>query len=207
MHRRKPFIANPFIDMTAMTDVAFLLLCFFVLATKPKQFYEDHVSLPAFKSWPVCEMSSGNSLALVLSKGRCYISIDNDSLRVLTLKEMGNNYGLLFSKPEQDAFKHMTCFGMPMALAKDRLSNYSPHQDLFDQPGISYNNTNQNELYNWISTVKKVNQQQTGIDISFEIIADKNERYKDVKLLMDNLRKQGINKFHLINNAALQKDL
>ena len=73
---KKPKRGAPAIDMTAMVDVAFLLLTFFILTTT--NFREDanlEVDLPSSTSTKELPTDQGNMIIFLADTGNVYIRI------------------------------------------------------------------------------------------------------------------------------------
>ena len=89
MSRPKIARKSTFIDMTAMCDVAFLLLSFFMLATKFKPDEPVVVVTPSSISQVILP-DADIMLITVDAKGRVFFSVDNKSSFVLSIDCIGN---------------------------------------------------------------------------------------------------------------------
>jgi biopolymer transport protein ExbD len=84
------------IDMTAMCDVAFLLLTFFILTAKPR--VEDPVKAEVPTSTKEKLVPEDNlGLITVGGNGKVFYSVTGSDVRVETLKAMGDKYNFQFT--------------------------------------------------------------------------------------------------------------
>src|SRR5687767_8063577 len=94
------------IDMTAMCDVAFLLLSFFILATQFKPEEALQVVTPKSVSTKVLNME--DYVMITMDKeGKVYFSVDDaskDEKRAI-IEEVNTQKSLNLSKAEMDAFE------------------------------------------------------------------------------------------------------
>src|ERR1043166_1341076 len=91
------------IDMTAMCDVAFLLLTFFMLATKFKP--EEPVVVKTPSSISEIPLPDVDIMLLTVDpKGRIFFSIDNKGMRQSLIEGINSDKNLGLSKQEMSAF-------------------------------------------------------------------------------------------------------
>ena len=99
MARIKPKRHGVVTDMTAMCDVAFLLLTFFILTTEFKQPDVEDIVTPS--SISKSKLTEGdNTMTISVTKdGRYYFSpTNNPSQRVELLEKMGEKYNITFNE-------------------------------------------------------------------------------------------------------------
>ena len=99
MARIKPKRHGVVTDMTAMCDVAFLLLTFFILTTEFKQPDVEDIVTPS--SISKSKLTEGdNTMTISVTKdGRYYFSpTNNPSQRVELLETMGEKYNITFEQ-------------------------------------------------------------------------------------------------------------
>ncbi len=101
------------IDMTAMCDVAFLLLTFFILTTKFRPQELATINIPA--STAQIPIPDENILLLqVTEKGKVFMGVDDQNTREEWLFKIKERYQLPEFTPDQVAgFKKMDAFGLP----------------------------------------------------------------------------------------------
>ena len=104
MARVKPKRHNIRVDMTAMTDVSFLLLTFFILTA---QFAKPDIETITTPSSISQKLLPDASLMTILSTtdGRFYFTpVENGTERIALLDKMGEKYGMTFTDKEKVAF-------------------------------------------------------------------------------------------------------
>jgi biopolymer transport protein ExbD len=187
------------IDMTAMCDVAFLLLTFFILTAKPK--VEDPTKAevpPSTITQPIAE----DNIAQVTIGGanKVFYSVSGTDIRTETLKEMGKQYNVVFTPEEQAKFAITEVFGVPMAQLKSYLNMSAEEKKSYTQPGIPTDTTTTNELSNWILNSRKADKALHDKDLRLSIKSDRREQYPIVNTVIGVLEKQKIFKFDLITS-------
>ena len=102
------------IDMTAMCDVAFLLLTFFILTAKLKQEDPLHVDVPAASvkvNVPDVDMAT-----ITVGHGKVFFGLEGTDIRRSLLEEMGKKYNIPFTPEEQAKFDVMPNLAVAMDL-------------------------------------------------------------------------------------------
>src|ERR1700753_3291841 len=90
------------IDMTAMCDVAFLLLTFFILSAKPKTQDPIKADIPASTSVTVIPETDFSTL--LIAQGKVFFNTEGDDVRKKTLEIMSEKYKINFSADQYKAF-------------------------------------------------------------------------------------------------------
>jgi biopolymer transport protein ExbD len=91
------------VDMTAMTDVAFLLLTFFMLATKFKP--DEPVTVTTPSSISEIKLPETDILLLTIDKdSRVFFAMDGESNRLELLDKMAEKYQLTFNDKQKKEF-------------------------------------------------------------------------------------------------------
>ena len=185
------------IDMTAMCDVAFLLLTFFILTAKPK--VEDPSKAEVPPSSKEVTIPEDNVLMISIGKGgKVFLGFSGNDVRTETLKTMGEKYGVAFTPTELNKFANTEIFGVPMKQMKQFLSTPSDQMKNFSQDGIPADTTINNELSNWILTARKANRGLHGKDYSVAIKGDRLQEYPSVNTVLSVLGHQKLFKYDLI---------
>ena len=122
--------------MTAMCDVAFLLLTFFMLTTKfrpPEPLTVDTPSSTVSMPKP-----DKNMILLTMRDNRVFLDVDQQQVRVQALEMMGQKYNVTFTPQEKQVFSNLGTFGAPMANMKRLLSSGVGERDALaaQMPGI-----------------------------------------------------------------------
>jgi biopolymer transport protein ExbD len=184
------------LDMTAMCDVAFLLLTFFILTAKLRQEDPLHVDVPA--STITTLVPDDNLATISVGQGKVFFGVEGTDVRSTLLEEMGKKYGITFTPEEQKRFAVIPTFGVPIANLKQYIALDQEGRKTYQQPGIPVDTTNNNELVNWIHEARVVNANLHNKELRFAIKGNAPEEYPAYKKVVDILQKQAINKFALI---------
>lgn len=190
------------LDMTAMCDVAFLLLTFFILTAKLRTEDPLHVDVPA--STVKQPVPDENIATLEVGKGKVLFGIEGTDVRKALLEEMGKKYNMTFTPTEAQRFSNIPIFGVPMSQLKSYIAMTEDQRKAFDQPGIPVDTTANNELNNWIYEARIVTKNLKNAELRFTIKGDAREEYPVVQKIIDVLQRQAINKFSLITSLKNQ---
>jgi biopolymer transport protein ExbD len=202
MPRVKVARKSTFIDMTAMCDVAFLLLTFFILTAKPKVEDPTKAEVPfSSKTTPVAE----DNLAMITignvdGKDKIFFSVTGSDIRAEALKAMGEKYKIVFTPEETAKFSLLEVFGVPIANLKQFLDLRPDERKGFPQPGIPTDTTATNELGNWIYLSRQADRGLHNKDLVIAIKGDRKEQYPIINEIIGVLGKQKIFKFNLITD-------
>ena len=198
MARVKPKRHNIRVDMTAMTDVSFLLLTFFILTA---QFAKPDVETITTPSSISEKLLPDASLMTVLSTtdGKFYFTpVDNGTERMALLDKMGAKYGMKFTDAEKVAFTKVQSVGVPMNQLKGYLNLSDDDRKAFkSQTGIPLDSTNK-QLIDWVEQSLAVNP-----DYKLAIKGDVQTKYPKVKALFEGLRDIDFLKFWLITSQEV----
>ncbi len=188
------------IDMTAMCDVAFLLLTFFMLATKFKPEEPVVVKTPSSIS-SILLPDKDVMLLTVDAKGRIFFAVDNNKLkRKELIEDLNANKDLKLTENEKNAFCLGSSVGVPFSQLKAYLSASPEQQKQMDQvtPGVPVDtavNVPTNELGDWIVSARNTNPL-----VRICIKADGDASYPNVSKIIKTLEGYKIFKFNLITN-------
>ncbi len=181
-------------DLTAMSDMAWLLLTFFILTSN---FREPEV-VPAVTPTSVSnqKMAAENMMIIKIDgEGKFLFGLEEKD-RIATLEKMGDKYGVKFTDAEKNAFKSIVEFGVPMKEMRNYLNQPADKQQSY-HPGIPLDTIPEKnqELIDWVFEAKEVNP-----DVFLAIKGDQKSEYKQFKNLIQQLQMKNMNKFQLITS-------
>lgn len=195
MAKVKPKRHNIVTDMTAMCDVAFLLLTFFILTTQFKKPDVEQIKPPSSISEKLLPDASLMTIN-VTPQGKFYFQpVENGTERLQLLDKMGKKYGMAFNNNEKVAFTKVQAVGVPMSQLKSYLNLPGDEQKTFKSPtGIPMDSTKK-ELIDWVEQSLAVNPAY-----KMAIKGDVTTEYPKVKSLFEGLRDIKFLKFWLITS-------
>src|SRR5690554_1383458 len=199
------------IDMTAMTDVSFLLLTCFILTANFRPTETVMIDTPASRA----EQRVPEDLITITvdDEGTAYFGLSRPIRRVKTLESMierySSKYPALRELSGNDAliekFGSVETYGydinyLPTLLKMD-MKDFNKDKSM---PGIPMDSTN-NQLGDWINAARA-----TGLDDNIEvpiaIKGDKQTNVVAVKEVIETLRKREIYRFNLITTLGGRVD-
>ncbi|SMD04985.1 ExbD/TolR family protein [Pedobacter nyackensis] len=200
MPRAKVQRKSTSIDMTAMCDVSFLLLTFFILTATARQPDPLDVTIPSSTyKLKVPDLDMG---ILSIGKGQVFYEIVGKDIKMSTLDKMGEKYSIKFTPEERERFGVIGAFGVPIGSLKQFIMMDGEKRTKFQETagGIPADSTN-NQLAEWILQSRTSVAELHSTQMRVSIKGDANEEYPAVKKIVDILQKQKINKFSLITSA------
>lgn len=187
------------IDMTAMTDVAFLLLTFFILTATAKQPDPLEIKLPS--STYKIKVPDKDIAMLTIGKGKVFFEATGQDIRTATLEKMAAQYKIEFSPEEKKRFSLIGSFGVPLQNLKSFIKmDAAQRKSSGLETGIPVDSTN-NQLADWILHSRQAVAELHGTAMRVSIKGDAKEGYSSVKKVVDILQKQKINKFSLVTTG------
>lgn len=184
------------IDMTAMCDVAFLLLTFFILTATAKIPEALPVDTPA--STVQTKLPDTDLLTLTIGgKGKVFFDLKGREVRKRTLELMGQKYGVAFTEDDKEKFALMEGFGVPVENLKQILAMKASERAKANQPGIPKDSLD-NQLSEWIQNSRAANMELNDKDLEIAIKGDANEEYPSIRKVMDILQEKKLNTFSLV---------
>jgi biopolymer transport protein ExbD len=187
-------------DMTPFVDVAFLILSFFMLATKFKPPAAVTINTP--HSVSADKLKEENAVLIEFdSVGRVYFTMnvkkaEDDNLKLELIKEVNKNRNLGLTDAEIQNFVRYTTIGSPFSQVKALLDLSKDQRTKLKQPGIPVDSTN-NELTTWIAASKLAFQ---GQQVFYMIKGDNNATYPTFKGVIDALKANDELKYKLITD-------
>ena len=117
MPRAKVQRKSTAIDMTAMCDVSFLLLTFFILTATARQPDPLDVTIPS--STYKIKVPDTDIAILSIGKGQVFYEIVGKDIKMSTLDRMGEKYSIKFTPEERERFGVIGAFGVPIQSLKE----------------------------------------------------------------------------------------
>jgi len=192
------------IDMTAMCDVAFLLLTFFILTAKPRT--EDPVPVDQPSAVITTQLPETDVAVLTVGQKKIFFGVEGEEVRKETLKQMGDKYHIDFTPTEIAQFASLNSFGVDINNLKQYLALSGEDKKAYKAPGIPVDTTETSQLYDWVRTARKVDANLNQKELKIAIKGDSKEEYPTIAVIIKALQKQKVNKFALITNVkALPK--
>lgn len=185
-------------DMTAMCDVAFLLLTFFILTATARQPEALEVDTPS--STVTFKLPDTDISTLTVGQDKVFFGVVGQDVRINTLERMGEQYNVTFTDEEKKRFSVIDNFGVPMSALKEFISLNSSDRMKLTQPGIPSDSGANNELKQWILQSRYATKELHNVDLRFSIKGDSKEEYPTIRKVIDILQDQNINKFSLITS-------
>ena len=193
------------IDMTAMCDVAFLLLTFFILTATARQPEPLPVDTPA--STVKIKLPDTDIATITVGQNKVFFGIPGQDIRTLLLEKMSKQYGIQFTPEEIKRFSLMTSFGVPMVNLKQIIALKGDERN---RPGLQTGipidsaGVQPSELHHWILQARYATKELHNVDMRLSIKGDANEKYPEIKKIIGILQDQNINKFSLITSLRAE---
>lgn len=186
------------VDMTAMTDVSFLLLTFFILTAVAKQPDPLDVKIPS--STYKLKVPENDIAILTIGQGKVFFEAAGQDVKISMLEKMGEQYKIDFSPEEKKRFSVISSFGVPVQSLKEFIGMDAAKRKASGlETGIPADSAN-NQLADWVLHSRKAVAELHATAMRVSIKGDAQEEYPAIKKIVDILQKQKINKFSLLTN-------
>lgn len=188
-------------DMTPFVDIAFLILTFFIMATKMKP--PEPVEITTPYSVSSSELEQKDALMIQMDKdGRVFFTMNTEKpadneLRYSLIKNLNQGRNLGLTEGEMRSFVKDPTVGVPFAQLKSYLSKPEEQRKTVKQEGIPVTDSASNELYYWVRDAISV---FAGRQINYMVKGDNNSKYPVFKGVIDALRRNDQNKYKLITS-------
>ena len=199
MSRPKIARKSTSVDMTAMCDVAFLLLSFFILTAKPKSSENITVVTPSSVSSKIAP-EKDVTLISITKDGKVYLSMDNKDVKAEVANQLNANNGANLSPADISAFKKAEFFGTPISQLKSALQIPSDKLKADALPGIPVTDTLHNEMTSWMRAIVAASA-STNTKLNILLKGDNDSKYPAFKSVKTALLKNDQPKFQMITNA------
>ncbi|MBC8032527.1 MAG: biopolymer transporter ExbD [Chitinophagaceae bacterium] len=183
------------VDMTAMCDVAFLLLSFFILTTKFKPTEALEVVTP---NSVASKVAPGSDLVLITidNNGKVFYSLSEDAPKREVIENVNEQRNLGLTDAEITAFTKAQFVGVPFSKLKGFLK-LNAEQQLLQKEGIPVTDSANNELTVWMNASYKAFQ---GQKLNLLLKGDNNSKYPSFKGVIAAFKKNDLMKFQMVTN-------
>lgn len=189
------------IDMTAMCDVAFLLLTFFILTTKFRPQEVVQIDIPSSTAQiPIPDKDI--LMFQIAPDGKLFFGLDDQNTRLKLLGRLSSEYQLALSEEQKEAFKTLELWGMDIRALPDFLSRDPNERARIQQPGLKIDTTGgEHQVEDLILFSRQENN-----NLRIAIKGDKTTEYRHFDKLIAALQNRKVNKFNLITSARTAKE-
>jgi biopolymer transport protein ExbD len=182
--------------MTPFVDVAFLILTFFIMATKFKPAEPVEVTTP--NSVSTKAITETDAMQVTFDKdGRVFFHIKPEkdaSIKLNVIRNLNSTRNLNLTEAEMQNFVRTEAIGVPYTGLKQLLSIPIEQQGSLRQPGIPVD-TAGGELYYWIRDAASA---FSGKSLKYFIKGDNNAKYPVFKGVLTAFKRNDILKFNMI---------
>jgi biopolymer transport protein ExbD len=188
-------------DMTPFVDIAFLILSFFIMATKFKP--EEPVKVETPNSVSSDILKEENAILITIDKdSKVYLNIssvkdEGKSKLAEIINGINTTRNLGLTDAEKQNFKNAPIIGVPFANLKGYLDIPNAQQSKVAQPGIPVLDSLNNELVWWVAEAKKV---FAGGKLNYLIKGDNTSKYPTFEAVINALRRNEEFKYNLITS-------
>lgn len=184
------------IDMTAMCDVAFLLLSFFILTTKFKPSEAVSVTTPSSVASKVAP-EKDVILISITKDGKAFISMDDESKREQILNTLNVTNKMNWSDADMQSIAKLEFFGTPLAQLKQQTAIPKDQQNDKSLPGIPVLDTLNNQMFDWMRAAASV---YAGTTMNLLVKGDNDSQFPAFKNVMTAFKKNELFKFQMVTN-------
>lgn len=189
------------IDMTAMCDVASLLLTFFILTATARQPEALTVDTPT--STVKIKLPESNIATITVGQGKVFFGVQGQPIRERVLQKMSERYKIPFSAEDIKRFSLIDNFGVPINQLKQVIDMKGADRNKEGlQPGIPVDSVAgaASQLHEWIYQARIATKEINDESLRISIKGDAKEEYPTIKKIIDILQKQKVNKFSLVTS-------
>lgn len=186
-------------DMTPFVDIAFLILSFFIMATKFKPPEPVEIKTPG--SVLSQKLPENNAVLITIdSADKVYFTVlsDKDKTKfdkIIAGINTSQNLGL--SPAEMNNYRQTFLVGVPFTGLKQLLGTDAKAQATLKQPGIPVKDTTNNQLIWWIREAKNA---FSGEKLNYLIKGDGKSKYPAFEAVIAALKKNDELKYNLVTS-------
>lgn len=189
------------VDMTPFVDVAFLILTFFIMATKFKPPAPVEVTTP--NSVSAEKYPDNDAVMITIDKdSKIYFTVFSEGAPKVfddILDNIAQTKGMAFTAAEHANYKKMAMVGVPFSQLKGLLDVPADQQKTVKQPGIPTDTTG-GELAFWVNAAKRAFINASKHKLAFMIKGDNDSKYPAFKSVINALRKNEEFKYQLVTS-------
>ena len=184
-------------DMTPFVDIAFLILSFFIMATKFKPPEPVEITTPG--SVLSQKLPESNAVMIVVdSANRVFFSVlsDKDPSKFdAIIQDINSSQNLNLSTTEMANYRQTFAVGVPFGNLKELLAMAPKEQQVLKVPGIPVLDTANNQLFWWILAAKKA---FAGEKLNYLIKGDAKSKYPTFEAVISALKRNDEFKYNLV---------
>ena len=183
------------VDMTAMCDVAFLLLSFFILTTKFKPSEALAVVTPNSVASKVAPQD--DVVMITIDKdGKVFFSMSEDAPRREVIEAINSRKSLGLSEAEMKNFENAQFIGVPFSKLKSFL-NLKLDDQIKQTEGIPVLDSLDNQMTDWINAAATAFQ---GKKMNLLLKGDNESKYPSFHAVTQAFKKNDQMKFQMVTN-------
>ena len=190
------------IDMTPMSDVMTLLLCFFMLTSTFLTPEPVKVNTPSSVS--EVKVPENDVLNILVSpEGNIYVGSENKNTMVEMMETVTDKFGVSLNAAQLKHFREDAMIGAPMTLFADYYSlDQEKMAEEIQKLSIPLDSIDggKSEFQEWVAAARDANP-----DIRLAIKADAATSYAVIKKMMSELQDMNENRYQLITNLDTKK--
>jgi biopolymer transport protein ExbD len=188
-------------DMTPFVDIAFLILTFFIMATKMKPPAPVEITTPYSVSSKALEQK--DAIMIEMDKeGRVFFTVqtekaEDNALKYNLIKNLNQTRNLGLSDADMKNFVRNPTVGVPFTKLKSYFSLSEEQRKGIRQEGVPVTDSASNELYYWVRDAVSV---FSGRKLLYMVKGDNDAKYPVFKGVIDALRRNEQFKYQLITS-------
>ena len=191
------------IDMTPMSDVMTLLLCFFMLTSTFLTPEPVKVNTPSSVS--EVKVPENDVLNILIDPdGKIFVGTENKNNMLAMMQDVTDKFGITLNATQIKHFREDAMIGAPLSKFADYL-NLEPDKmgEVIQTMGIPTDSIDggMSEFQEWVKAAREANS-----DIKIAIKSDATTSYKVIKTVMSELQDMNENRYQLITNLKTSSE-
>ena len=191
------------IDMTPMSDVMTLLLCFFMLTSTFLTPEPVKVNTPSSVS--EVKVPENDVLSILVDPdGKIFVGTENKNNMLAMMQDVTDKFGITLNATQIKHFREDAMIGAPLSKFADYL-NLEPDKmgEAIQKMGIPTDSIDggMSEFQEWVKAAREANS-----DIKIAIKSDAGTSYKVIKTVMSELQDMNENRYQLITNLKTSSE-